>query len=433
MEHKKEDFPDIPARVKEKAEAMESMGNLILGGIGVFAYEHHTIQPVYLSSGAGAIFYNMKPFFPDGEKIPLHKFMKEKYYERLCRKVEECIENHTILDDTIPFSVSPKSERWIWIRGCEEEEEEGRRYFVTLLQDVTKQKQLENELALQNERYRLLEETSSEILFELDLVKDVMNYSFKEMDGSLIRQRIPHYHDALQINPMVHADYIGTFQHHLSLASAKKAEGQMEYLSKISGNGYEWHHMVYRSLENGDGMINRIVGRIKNIHDEVLNRQQIEEPLSNLMKSSFSAIQVRIARLLENADLEDRHAMVLLSVNHYKKIIEQNGVACGDVVVHHMLDKLQEKVGDCAIYGHTEEGKVLIYMKNIEEQELDETMQTVIGNIQNTDFCIPNLHPVCSAGAAVMCGAVDFLSFYHEVEEALHIAKLTKGERYIRV
>lgn len=419
MENMEWDFLDISDNVKEKIRLwessmesfMESFGNLILGGVGVFAFQRDNIFPVYLSSGVGGMFYNRK---------------------ELCVKARECIENHTTLDCTMPYPLTAKSERWVWIRGREVMASGECHIFIALIQDVTKQKQLENELAVQNERYRLLEETSNEILFELDLAKDVMSYSFKEMDGSLIRKRIAHYRKSLETNPMIHPDYIDLFLNHLSMASQKKTTGQMEYLSKISGHGFEWHHMYYTSLENGNGMINRIVGRIRNIHDEVLNRQQSEAPLSVLMKS-YTGIQSRIIELIDNAELEDNHALVLLTINHCKKIAEQNGVACVDVIIHHMLDVLQEKVGRQAVYGQMEDGRILIYFKNISEQELDEKMCEIIADIQEADYQIKDLHPTCSAGAARMCGAVDFITFYHEVEEALHIAKLTKGERYIRV
>ncbi len=40
---------------------------------------------------------------------------------------------------------------------------------------------------------------------------------------------------------------------------------------------------------------------------------------------------------------------------------------------------------------------------------------------------------VCSVGAEAIEGIMDFPFFQQQVEEALHIAKITKGERYIRV
>ena len=430
MENRKWNFYDIPEEIQEKIRLMESFGNLILGGIALFACEQNRIEPVYLSPGLCGMFYNIEDLL---KAESLEECIKEKHYDTLCRKVEECIENHTTLDYTMPYPMAEKSRRWIWIRGREVLKRQQCHFFIALIQDVTKQKQLENELAAQNERYRLLEETSDEILFELDLMKDVMNYSFKEMDGNLIRQRISHYHKALEANPMIHPDYIELFRRHLSLASKKKTEGQIEYLSKISGHGYEWHRMYYNSLEDGDGMINRIVGRIKNIHDEVLNRRQAADSSSNYVNSGYSEIQSRIVRLLDNADLEDTHSLLLLSVNHFKKITEQNGVACGDVVMRHVLDILQTKMGQQAVFGRVENGKVLIYLKNISAQELDEKVHEVMTCIQNVDYQIADLHPTCSVGAAIMCGAADFVTFYYEVEEALHIAKLTKGERYIRV
>ena len=49
--------------------------------------------------------------------------------------------------------------------------------LAALIQDVSRLQKLETELAIQNERYRLLEETSNEILFEVDFDKDTLCYS----------------------------------------------------------------------------------------------------------------------------------------------------------------------------------------------------------------------------------------------------------------
>lgn len=46
--------------------------------------------------------------------------------------------------------------------------------MAALIQDVSRLQKLETELAIQNERYRLLEETSNEILFEVDFDKMIL-------------------------------------------------------------------------------------------------------------------------------------------------------------------------------------------------------------------------------------------------------------------
>lgn len=43
--------------------------------------------------------------------------------------------------------------------------------LAALIQDVSRLQKLETELAIQNERYRLLEETSNEICLKLILIK----------------------------------------------------------------------------------------------------------------------------------------------------------------------------------------------------------------------------------------------------------------------
>lgn len=427
---------DLHGGLKEQLEAwdifLESFGNLLPGGIGVYEYTEATVRPLYLSQGIKQLCYGFDEEFYEKSRNSIEYVLPEKEYCRLCKKVRESIENGTILDCTLRYYMTKKKSGWVWIRGKMVSRYEKRQIFICLILDVTKQKKIENELMIQSERYRLLEETSDEILFELDLIKDVLTYSYKEMDGGLIRKRVSHYTRMLQKEPLVHPDHMELFRNHLMRASGKKADGQMEYLSRISGHGFEWHRLCYNSIEDGSGNVTRIVGRIKNVHDEVLKRQRKKEVLAFGLQS-YTGIRRRVQDILDNAELEDHHALVILCINHFKRIIEQNGVACGDAILHQTENIIQETAGESVVFGPLEDGRILLYFRNIPEEKLDETIHKIVFSIENSDYKVAGLNVACSIGAAMMQGAADYATFYQQVEEALHIAKITRGERYIRV
>ncbi len=178
--------------------------------------------------------------------------------------------NSKILDCVIRYYTSKNKKGWMWIRGRVMNEYRDRLVYIMVLLDVTAQKEMENELRIQNERYLLLEETSNEILFELKLNEDVLTYSYRELNGELNRRRISHYSKLMRENPLVHPEHRDMFQEQLLAASRGAVQNQMEYLSRISRNGYEWHRVYYKSVEDESGNVLRIIGRIRNIHDEVL-------------------------------------------------------------------------------------------------------------------------------------------------------------------
>lgn len=421
--------------LKEQMKAwnifLKSFGDLLPGGIGLYEITDR-VRPLYLSPGVIQMAYGFGEDFYGRAKESVKAVMPEKDYRRLSEELGAAVEHGKVMDCTLRYHMTPKKNGWAWIRGKVITGNKKKNLFIALILDVTKQKAIENELQVQNERYRILEETSDEILFEIRVDKDIMTYSYKEMNGSLIRRRVSHYSRSLSESPLVHPDYMDVFRRHLELAESQRMEGQLEYLSKISGHGYEWHRVCYSSIADESGNVTRVIGRIKNVHDEVLRRQKEKDEFTFGMHSE-SGVQQRIREGLENAELEDTHSLAIVAINHFKRKNEQNGVAWGDAAMRRLLDIMQQMIGGQGIFGRLPDGEVLAYFKNISEDKLDEIMEKIIGDIEKVDSEVADLDLTCSIGAVMMEGVADYTTFYQEAEEALHIAKITKDEKYIRV
>lgn len=421
--------------LKEQMKAwnifLESFGNLLPGGIGLYEISDR-VRPLYLSPGVVQMTCGFEDEFYEKTKEDVKAVVPEKDYLKLQEELAAAVEHGKVMDCTLRYRMTPKKKGWVWVRGKVITENKRKNLFIALILDVTKQKEIENELQVQNERYRILEETTDEILFEIRVDKDVMTYSYKEMNGSLIRRRVSHYSKSLRESPLVHPDYMEVFCRHLEMAQKQRMEGQLEYLSKISGRGYEWHRVCYSSIEDESGNVNRVIGRIKNVHDEVLRRQREQDEFTFGMHSE-SGVQQRIRDGLENAELEDTHVIAIVAINHFKRITEQNGIAWGDAAMRRLLDIMQQLIGGQGIFGRMPDGEVLVYFKNIQEEKLDEIMEAIISEAEQTDKKIADLNLTCSIGAVMVEGVADYATFYQEAEEVLHIAKITKDERYIRV
>lgn len=418
----------LKEQLEEWSKFLDAFGRLLPGGIGVYECSDK-IYPIYLSPGVRKMSRDVEDEFYQGDT---HSTLLKTEEEKLKAEMEKAVASDSILDCTLRYQKSKETTGWVWVRGCLAQETGHRRIFIAVILDVTKQKELEGELVIQNERYRLLEETSDEILFELSLKEDVMTYSYKEIDGHMVRKRVAPYSEMLDKSPLVHTDYLEIFRKNLDVAKSRKINGQLEYLTSISGYGHEWHRMYYTSLENENGQIDRIIGRIKNIHDEVLNRKRKQEEFEFGLNQK-SAVENRIREQLEEAEFDDKHSMVILSIDHYRKIIEQNGVAWGDTAVREIAELLKNLVGERAVMGRMGEGDILIYFRNLPDEKMDELIEQIISQIKLPENAVADLPISCTAGAAVMNGIVDYTTFLQEAEEALHIAKITKGEHYIRV
>ncbi len=176
---------------------MDAFGRLLSGGIGIYEITDK-VRPLYLSEGVTQLCYGFNEEYLMSLEEPMKDLLTKKSYAVLEEKIAEAVEHETMLDCILTYYCAPKKKSWVWIRGYTISNTHKRKIFCAMLLDVTRQKKIENELQIQEERYRLLEETSNEILFEVNLPEDIMTYSYREMDGSLIRRRVPHYVKSLE-------------------------------------------------------------------------------------------------------------------------------------------------------------------------------------------------------------------------------------------
>lgn len=410
---------------------LDTFGNLLPGGVGIYEIGDK-VRPLYHSPGAMHLCHGFEESFYKTASKDLSPLLMKGERERLWKAIQTAVEQNEIFDCTLRYQRTPQSEGWIWVRGRICRGNFRRKLFAGILLDVTESKRIEQELKVQRKKYRILEETTNEILFEFLPGADELTYSYKEMGGDLVRRRISHYRKAVEENPMVHPDFQELFWHHLDIASQKKTEGQFEYLTKIAGRGFEWNRLHYSSIEDYGGKVYCIVGHIKNIHDEVLHRQKRREELQLDQTMQFG-IQQGIQNRLRNADMEDRHFMAIVAILHFRKFTEQNGVAWGDAAMYKLNEVIREATESSAIMGNLGDGKVLMYMSNLSNSELDEKMCRILTVLKEDQVQVANIQLDCSIGASAKEGIVDYSAFFQEVEEALHIARITKGENYIRV
>lgn len=427
---------NVSEYVKKEIESWQSFlevyTSLFPGGVGAYVLEGNKFVPVYVSRGVFDMCIGFEDDFYEKMREDTMYMLVDGEAEKLKKAAKIAAENHLILDIKLQYKKTPKELGWCWIRGRIFPNVKERNFVCGMILDLTEKKHLEEQVQIQNERYHILEETTNEMLFEIDVNSGCMSFSVRQPDGELIRKRVPKYlqNDAGQT--MVHPDYLKIFREHLKIALEKKTNGTLEYLSKITTGGYEWHRNYYASIADETGKVVGVVGRVQNVHDEVLNRQKRNEQFADGVYS-FSGVQKRIHDSLENADFDDTHAMAIISVNHFKQKIGQHGVAWGDVAMRTILQVTETILGDSALYGRVDDGRILIYFLNVPDDELDKKMKNILSRLEHSDYKIGDHNIRCTVALATVQGVADYTTMYHEVEEALHIAKITKGKQYVRI
>ena len=85
-------------------------------------------------------------------------------------------------------------------------------------------RELESEIKIMKERYQILVETTSAILFEYKPEEDKMIFNYNFPDNKS-RREIDSYHEYMKQSPLVHPDHIQKFMDVLDTASRTRRTG----------------------------------------------------------------------------------------------------------------------------------------------------------------------------------------------------------------
>lgn len=284
--------------------------------------------------------------------------------------------------------------------------------------------ELEAEIKIMKERYQILVETTSAILFEYKPAEDKMifNYNFPENKS---RREIENYHEYMKHSPLVHPDHLKKFMDVLDTASKMSIRGELEYLSKVSTGEFEWHKTYYSSIADANGKVISVLGKIANIHKFATERQKmmhrVETDYLTGLYNKGTATE-KISEWLTTNPTSESH-LLMIDLDNFKGINDQYGHSFGDEVLRDTASVLNDCFNeDCLIsrFGG-DEFIVFIQGKSTRQVEslADNLMQMLSERIIGLDTPLQ-----CSIGISSRVYRQDtFEDMFNRADSAMYEAK----------
>lgn len=150
------------------------------------------------------------------------------------------------------------------------------RLCYVVFQDVDEKIHRENRQKWQDERYRLLAESSGAVNFDYDVKEDrltVFDPSGKTGRHETIVEHAARLTDNSYFT--VREKDLLLFRQHYRLAAARHSEGCFEYQLKTEKHDFQWYSLKYVSVENQSGQVIRIVGLTECIQKQKEQEQNI--------------------------------------------------------------------------------------------------------------------------------------------------------------
>lgn len=375
-------------------------------GVGLFEVKENDLRALYLNQA----------FF---ERIGITK----TNFPNIPQAIKECVQEGKVLEQKIKIKRENQSVGWFAVKVAPIKNAKiDARVVLLIMRDITdkieneqKMQELEKmneELMMRDARYRVLAETVQGILFEYFPSKDTMVFSYNLPYNKKVRE-ITGYSSYVKKNPIVHSEHLAAFSQVLAEAVASEKEGELEYLSAISGGGYRWHRAYYKSVFGADLKVASVIGRITDIHAEVLEREKMNyqaqiDGLTGLYRKEI--VFEKMTEFVKEAP-EAEFYFCMIDLDDFKSINDKYGHQYGDSVLKEAADTILSVLAEDSIVGRFGGDEFIALTKNVVKNDVMRKASEIIDKVP------------CSIGIVPWEKGMDIASIFDWADDNMYEAK----------
>lgn len=369
-------------------ENFGSMINNIIAGICFFEYENRELTPLFVNDG----FFRMLGY----SRMKGMQYLKNVRMSIIPEDlpifeqgIEDVLKDDGSIEVEFRTVTANGSLRWLQVRGNLYAREGARYIIVSVIQDITEKKNVEEELHQQAERLHILLESEGEKIIDYNAKTDVLiikNSGDYASTGELIINRYMQQFDETDFLMESLGDQV-LFGENIE-DNTIFGEDRESYRSIWNGllrsprhdtievrtrkfdEDYTWYQMNLTSLLGAEGYVTRIVGRLINIHEKKLQELNLQlraqrDAQTNLNEKEAAVELIRNA-LKEETTGDDLSALLLVDLDNFQEASEQIGVAqCGKILSETGI-YLNKIVKGSDVIGRLAEDRFILYISKLD-------------------------------------------------------------------
>jgi len=399
---------------------------------GVFSYDADSGKFGYISPGVLSIFQCTEEQFRDQFYNSFDVFI----FKGDRANTKDMIENQIRFFDTVEltYRVRDLSDNLMWIyhKGKLMEGKDGSRRFFVVISDVTTEKLVQEQLAqineqlyIETERYKLIEEAADNIQYDYDVITDVLTTSRKDMDGNRITIKNCRRKDL--IKAMIFEEDYPTFKSALMKALREPVKGVVEYRARNDNGDVRWFRLNYASFESRN-IVTRIAGSEKDITEEKKRHEELKaqverDGMTGLLNKT--TMQSSVEKYLKKCDINSCHALLMIDTDNFKSVNDTLGHMCGDDTIKFVAKAVRETFRDSDFVGRMGGDEFMVFMKYTTPSITEERAGALNEKIKRTiteDGMSVDIS--CSIGIAYYGrDGEDYDTLYKAADDALYEAK----------
>ena len=298
----------------------------------------------------------------------------EKDRELLMREIGSCLKKDVATD--ITYRIAGKEGRLIWVldKARRTADCNGNAWIYSVLIDITEMKKAQDDLAISEERYRVILEQAADPVLDCDLKSMEYYYSpaFRKKFGPVF----PANGDLFRIlgsSDLVYpTDRDRLIRSFRSLVEGK-GTGDGEYRLRDVEKGYVWCNVHAVAFFDRQGTAKRMVAILSDIDKrkrETLDlREKAEHDLLTGLFNQVTTMKL-IDGMLASSSRGDRHALFVIDIDNFKYVNDHLGHLRGDELIVQTAVRLRRQFREGDIVGRVGGDEFVIFLKKISSVEL---------------------------------------------------------------
>ncbi len=415
-------------------ENFSSMVDNIIAGICFFEYENGNLTPLYINDG----FFRM---------LGYSRVRGMKYLEKVERSIipediptfnqaiADVLKDDGVVDVEFRTVTGSGGLRWLHIRG-NLYARKGKKYtIVTIVEDVTERKNVEEELQRQAERLHILSEAEGEKILDYNAKTDVMIIKSTDEFGMPKDEIYTRYLEKFNAEKIFWED-VPYYKAVMSGLLKSPKHDTIEFRINRFDEDFTWYQANLTSLLGAEGYVTRIVGRMININDKKLKEMDLllraeKDALTGLYNQG--ATEQLIHSAIGDGSDNTLSALMIVDLDNFKEVNDLLGHANGDQLLEKTADFLRDMFKGGDVIGRIGGDEFLIYMRNLSTiSDADEMAGNIVKRINfKFDFEGQPVHVTCSVGVAVYpYHGTTYEELFEKADRAVYTVKANGKDGY---
>lgn len=318
---------------------------------------------------------------------------------------------------------------WVYERGKLVKDRHGKQSIYCVLIDITSAKKLQEALRLSEERYQIIIDQSTEVIFEWNLKKDIIffsrnwekkyGYSSTLIDAyEKISNSVNIYEkDKQKIKQIVSKKILGS------------PYSEFEIRIKNVKGVYLWCKVRSTTIFDGDKKPDKIIGIIIDIDTQ---KKETEKLIELAQKDSLTklynkiTVQTLIENKLKQSTFSDSHALMIVDIDDFKSVNDSLGHLFGDAVLTDISASILQLFRSSDIVGRIGGDEFIVFLNDIPSSAVEKRADEVTNIFHKTYSGIKKNYEISgSVGVAVYPrDGKDFTTLFQNADAALYQAKI---------